>query len=209
MDDASTDRPARRRIDVISAMMSVITVASIVGIAWLRYGPTSSRERASTGDVAMDTEAPPLRLLDLKTAEPLVLFGLGDRVVWVVFWSAGAPSGRECLLELEPAWKRLRAHRRFAMVTAAVEAGEPARVRGVVEGNGIHLPVYLASPETQRLFHAQGGDLPLHVLIDAGGRVIAMARHAGRPTIDRIAEQVRRRLEELDPIGDTRFAAGG
>ncbi|MGP0062702.1 MAG: TlpA family protein disulfide reductase [Isosphaeraceae bacterium] len=207
MDDAPTDKPARRRIDVMSAMMAVVTVASIGGIAWLRYGPTSSSGHSPVTELAMDSEAPPLRLLDLKTSEPLVLFGLGDRVVWVVFWSAGAASGRECLEELEPVWNRLKGHRRFAMVTAAVEVGEAARVRGVMEGNGVHLPVYLATPETQRQFHVQGGDPPLHVLIDAGGRVIAMARHAGRPTIDRIAAQVRRRLEELDPIGETRFAS--
>jgi hypothetical protein len=209
MDATPTDKPVRRRLDVISAMMSVVTVAAIVGIAWLRYGPTSAFDRSPAVDLAMDTQAPPLRLLDMKTSEPLVLFGLSDRVVWVIFWSAGAPSGRECLLDLEPAWKRLRAHRRFALVTAAVESGDPARVRGVVEATGVELPVYLASPEMQRQFRAQSGDPPLHVLIDAGGRVIAMARHSGRHTIDRIAEQVRRRLDELDPIGDTRFASRG
>jgi hypothetical protein len=208
MDDVPTDKPTRRRIDVISAMMSMITVVSIMGFAWLRYGPRSASERTPVADLAMDAEAPPLRLLDLKTSEPLVLFGLNDRVVWVVFWSAGAPSGRECLTELEPAWKRLRAHRRFAMVTAAVEANDPARVRTLVESTGVDLPVYLASLETQGRFQVQGGDPPLHVVIDAGGRVIAMARQAGRPTIERIADQVRRRLDELDPIGDSRFASG-
>ena len=79
----------------------------------------------------------------------------------------------------------------------------------MVEAAGVNVPVYLASPETRRRFHAQGADPPLHILIDAGGNVIAMARHAGRPTIDRFAEQVRRRLDELDPIGETRFASGG
>ena len=209
MDDAPSGKPARCRIDAISAMMAAVTVAAVVGVAWLRYVPSSSSGQAPAAELAMDSEAPPLRLLDVKTAEPLVLFGLGDRVVWVVFWSAGAQSGRECLEELEPVWNRLKGSRRFALVTAAVEAGEPARVRGVMEGHGVHVPVYLASPETQRQFHVQGGDPPLHVLIDAGGRVIALARHAGRPTIDRIAEQIRRRLKELDPIGETRFASGG
>lgn len=186
--------------------MSAVTVAAIVGVAWLRYGPTSSSDRSSSTELAMEAEAPPLRLLDVKTSEPMVLIGLGDRVVWVVFWSAAAPSGRECLEEMERAWERLRSRRRFALVAAAVEVNKPASVRGVMEGSGIHLPVYLASSETQRQFHVQGGDPPLHVLIDAGGRVIAMARHAGRPTIDRMADQVRRRLDELDPIGETRFA---
>jgi hypothetical protein len=207
VDAAPTDKPARRKIDAISALMSAVTVAAILGIVWLRYGPMSSSERSTAAELAMDAEAPPLRLLDMKTSEPLVLFGLGDRVVWVVFWSADAPSGRECLTELEPAWNRLKVHRRFALVTAAVEADDPAKVRKVVEGQGVDLPVYLASPETQRRFHVQGGDPPLHVLIDAGGNVIAMARHAGRTTIDRIAEQVERRLDQLDPMGGTRFAS--
>ena len=34
-----------------------------------------------------------------------------------------------------------------------------------------------------------------------------MARGDGQPTIGRIAEQARRRLDELDPIGETRFAS--
>jgi hypothetical protein len=207
MDDAATDKPARRRIDPISAIMSAVTVAAIVGVGWLRYGPTSSADRAPAAGLAMDSEAPPLRLLDVRTSEPMVLIGLGDRVVWVVFWSAATPSGRECLEEMERPWERLKAHRRFAMVAAAVEVDKATSVRGVMEGAGVHLPVYLASPETQRQYHVQGGDPPLHVLIDAGGRVIATARHSGRPTVDRIAEQVRHRLEELDPIGETRFAA--
>jgi hypothetical protein len=202
MDDAATDKPPRRRIDLISAMMSAVTVTAIVGVGWLRYGPTSP-----AAGLAMDAEAPPLRLLDVRTSEPMVLIGLGDRVVWVVFWSAAAPSGRECLEEMERAWERLKAHRRFAMVAAAVEVDKAASVRGVMEGAGVHLPVYLASPEMQRQFQVQGADPPLHVLIDEGGRVIATARHAGRPTVDRIAEQVRRRLQELDPIGETRFAS--
>jgi hypothetical protein len=47
---------------------------------------------------------------------------------------------------------------------------------------------------------------PLHVLIDEDGRILALARGAGRPTIARIADQARRRLAELDPLDHTRFA---
>ena len=54
---------------------------------------------------------------------------------------------------------------------------------------------------------APSADPPLHVLIDAAGHVIAMARGAGRPTIDRIADQAKRQLDELDPLGDTRFVS--
>jgi len=46
-------------------------------------------------------------------------------------------------------------------------------------------------------------------LIDADGRILALARGAGRPTLERIAAQAGRRLEELDPMGATRFAAHG
>jgi hypothetical protein len=131
-------------------------------------------------------EAPPLRLTDPETSEPIVLVGLRDKVVWVVFWSAASPSGRSSLAELETASRRLRMHRRFAAVAAAV--------------------VYLAGPETRRRFHAESADPPLHVLIDAGGRILAMARGGGQPTIGRIAELARRRLDEIDPLGETRFA---
>jgi hypothetical protein len=132
--------------------------------------------------------------------------GLQGKVVWVVFWSAEASSGRTCLAELAAAVKRLEAHRRFAVVTAAVEAGHPGRVRATVAAHGVDLPVYLAAPETRRQFGAENADPPLHVLIDADGRVLAMARGAGRPTLERIAEQAGRRLDELDPLGPTRFA---
>ena len=187
--------------------MTAITVAAIVGAAWLRYGPRFPREGPEAADVSVGARAPLLRLLDLETSEPMLVLGLGDRVIWVVFWSAESPSGRACLPELEAAWKKLKAHRRFTLVTAAIEADKPAVVRAAVAASGVDLPVYLASPETRRRFHAQAADPPLHVVIDAGGQVVTMARHAGPSTIDRIAEQVRRRLEELDPIGETRFAA--
>jgi hypothetical protein len=155
----------------------------------------------------MGAEAPLLRLLDVKTSEPLVLVGLAGRVVWVVFWSAAAPSGRACLPELAAAWKGLKWHPRFALVTAAVEAGDPGSVSAVVEAGGWDLPVYLAGPETRRQFGAGSGDPPLHILIDEDGRIMVMARSASRATIERIADQARRRLDELDPLGQTRFAA--
>ena len=207
MDATTREHSCRRRVNAVTALMTVVTVTAMIGAAWLRYGPTSSRERPAAGDVAVGTEAPPLRLLDLKTSEPMVLMGLRDRVVWLVFWSAGSPSGPACLPELEAAWKKLKAHQRFALVTAAVETEDPGVVRAAVAASGVDLPVYLASPETRQRFHAQTADPPLHVVIDADGQVVAMARHSGQSTIDRIAEQVRRCLDELGPIGETRFAA--
>jgi hypothetical protein len=46
-------------------------------------------------------------------------------------------------------------------------------------------------------------------LIDADGRIIALAHGDGRKTIQRIAEQARCRLDELDSLGPTRFASRG
>jgi hypothetical protein len=200
--DEPTARPPRRRIDAMSGLMSAITLAAVLGTVWVRFGPPS-REAPM---VAVGRAAPPLRLLDVETSEPLVLIGLEGKVVWVVFWSAEAASGRSCLTELAAAGKRLRAHRRFALVTAAVEAGDPRRVRATVAALGVDLPVYLAGAATLRQFGAERADPPLHVLIDADGRVRAMARGAGRATIERFAAQAGRRLDELDPLGETRFA---
>ncbi len=197
--------PPRRRIDAMSGLMSAITLAALIGAVWMRFGP-SPRESQM---VAVGSTAPPLRLLDVATSDPLVLVGLQGKVVWVVFWSAEAASGRSCLVELASAVKRLQAHRRFAVVTAAVEAGDPERVRATVAAMGVNLPVYLAGAATRRQFGAERADPPLHVLIDADGRILALARGAGRPTLERIAAQAGRRLEELDPMGATRFAADG
>ena len=200
-----TTRPSRRRIEPMSGLMSAITLAALIGTLWMRCGPPS-RESAV---VAVGRAAPPLRLLDLETSEPMVLVGLQGKVVWVVFWSAEAASGRSCLVELAAIAKRLKAHRRFALVTAAIEAGDPARVRTTIAGISVDLPVYLAEAATRERFAVEEADPPLHVLIDADGRVLALARGAGRPTLERMAAQAGRRLDELDPMGQTRFAARG
>src|SRR5437868_6864296 len=107
--DEPPERPPRRGIEAMSGLMSVVTVAALIGAAWLRFGPSSSPEPPAVG-----AEAPPLRLLDLETSDPLVLVGLHGKVVRVVFWSAEAPSGRSCLSELAAAWQGLRPRRRFA-----------------------------------------------------------------------------------------------
>ena len=197
----------KRRVDVVTAVMMAVTVAALGGAAWMRFVRSPISPGSSTA--AVGSPAPPLRLIDRETSEPVVLVGLNSKVVWAVFWSSRSPkgTGTSCLAELESATKELRAHRRLAMIAAAVESDDPAAVAKAISAGGITLPVYLASPETRRRFHAESADPPLHVLIDAGGKVLAMARGDGRPTIDRIAELARRRLDELDPFGGTRFAA--
>jgi hypothetical protein len=201
--DAATEIWSRRRIDPMTALMIVMTVAGLVGAAWLRFGPSPAPQPAVVGGLA-----PPVQVIDLDTSEPMVLAGLRGKVVWVVFWSARSESGPACLPALDDVWKRLKAHRRFVFVAAAVETTDQAdRVRALASASQSNLPVYLASPETRRRYGAERADPPLHVLIDAAGQVVAIARGAGRATIERIADQAKRQLDELDPLGDTRFAS--
>jgi hypothetical protein len=202
--DVTSEPYPKRRVEPMSGLMLLVTVAALAGAAWLRFGRSSAPEASSA---VVGAQAPPLRLNDLETSEPVVLAGLNTKVVWVVFWSAGAPAGRTCLAELQTASRRLRMHRRFAMVTAAVEIDDPAAVRGAIQKADFKLPTYLAGAETRRRFHAESADPPLHVLIDAGGRILAIARGDGASAIGRIAEEARRRLDEIDPLGETRFAS--
>jgi hypothetical protein len=200
--DGATEIGSRCRIDPMSAFMIVMTAAGLLGTAWLRFGPTPPPPSLVIGG-----PAPPLQVLDLDSSEPMILAGLRGKVVWVVFWSAGSMSGPASLLALDDVWNRLKAHQRFVLVAAAVETDQPDRVRALTSARQINLPVYLAGPETRRRYGAERADPPRHVLIDAAGQIIAIARGAGRSTIDRIADQAKRQLEELDPLGDTRFAS--
>ncbi len=199
---ASTTTAFRGRIDFASVAMAAVTVAALLGAAWYRSGASLRPTPLAVGDLA-----PPLHLLDLNTAEPLVLAGPRGNVVWVVFWSADSPAGRSSLALLERTWSQLKTHRRFTLVTAAAEADQSARVRAVVAQNAKKLPVYLADPDTRRHYGALRPDPPLHILIDTNGRIMALARGAGRQTIERFADLARSRLEELDPLGATRFAS--
>ncbi len=202
--DLQSEPYPKRRVDAMSGVMMLVTLAALAGIAWLRFGRSSSPESATA---SVGAEAPPLRLIDLQTSEPIVLLGLNQKVAWLVFWSAGSATGRACLPELEAATRRLRMHSRFAMVPAAVEVGDPQAVRAAIRAADFKLPAYLAGPETRRRFGAENVDPPLHVLIDVGGHILAMARGDGPSAIRRIAEEAQRRLDELDPMGETRFAS--
>ena len=131
----------------------------------------------------------PLRLLDLETSEPVVLVGLRGKVVWVVFWSADSPSAT-----IEPGGDRTSME--LAQGARAVCHGggghrdrHPDRVRAVAAESGVKLPVYLASAETRRRFGAVEADPPLNVLIDADGRIAAIARGTSAQTIERIADR--------------------
>jgi hypothetical protein len=195
-----TEIPPRRRIDWVSGLMAGVTVAASLGAAWFYFGRQPSERSLVVG-----SPAPLLQLIDLETSEPLVLAGLHGKVVWIVFWSAGSTSGPSSLPVIARAWSRLKEHRRFGMAAAAIDS-EPARVRAVVADSQFEMPVYLASPESRRRFDAEVADPPLNVLVDAEGKVAAIARGTAPQTIDRLARQASRLLEELDPQGRTRFA---
>jgi hypothetical protein len=191
----------RWSIDWLSALMATVTVASLLGAAWLRSGSFTSRRSLSVGD-----PVPVLQLADLDSSEPILMAGLRGKVVWIVFWSAEAADASARLAAIARASKEIRHHRRFTLVTAAVPAGNPDRVRAVIAESGVDLPVYLASPDCLRRFSAENAEPPLNVLIDAEGQVIAIARGAGDATLSRLADQAKHRLDELDPMGNTRFA---
>jgi peroxiredoxin len=201
--DEARDIRSRRRVDGITAVMAVVTVASLVGAAWLRTRHQPANEPPTVGALA-----PPLRLLDPTTSEPIVLVGLRGKVVWVVFWSAEKPAGGSSLAAFQPAWNSLKAQGRFAMLAAAVEADKPDHVRAVAAENYVTLPVYLASAETRQRFGTLDVELPLSVLIDADGHIAALARGTSPQTIERIANQARRLLDGLGPADDLRFASG-
>ncbi len=189
------------RLDRVSVLLVLVTLALVGWTAWLRFGPASRPQPPAVGQAL-----PPLRLVDLETAQPRVLFGAKGKVSWVVFWSAGSPSGRAGLVQVEGVWKRLKAHRRFTMLTAAVNSDQPDRVRAALSEIHAVVPAYLAGPETLRRFGAELADPPLHLLVDGDGRIAALVRGAGQDTINRLAAQVQRWLEEIDPLGNTWFA---
>ncbi len=202
MDEAS-DIPTKRRIDGITAVMVSVTALSLVGAAWLHV----KQQQPDNQSLSVDSVAPPLRLLDLDTGEPIVLVGLRGKIVWVVFLSVGSPTGEKNLAAVAQAGNSFKVNPRFSMVVAAVDGQEPGRVRAAVAASGVTLPVYLASDETRRRFGLSSSDEPLQVLINAEGRIASLARGTSPQTNERLASQARRLLDELPPHDDTRFAS--
>ncbi len=191
----------RPRLDRTSAVMAAVTIVALLTFVWFRIGSSTSGKPLAVGD-----PAPLLRLVDLDSSEPLLVLGLKGKVVWIVFWSAEAPDAPQSLSAIARASSKIRAHRRFSIFTAAVGAAKPDRVRAAAAESGAALPLYLASADSIRRFGAENADPPLHVLIDENGQVIALARGTGSSTLERLADQAERRLDELDPQGTTRFA---
>jgi hypothetical protein len=197
----STPVRARANFDWASTVMAAVTIVALLAVLWFRFGAVSKVKPLSVGD-----KAPLLRLFDLESREPLLVLGLKGKVVWIVFWRADASDAPQALAAIARASSTIRAHRRFSMFAAAVGAGKPDHVREVMVQSGVSLPVYLAGADSVARFGAEPADPPLHVLLDEDGQVMAMARGTGQSTLDRLADQARRRLDELDPHGTTRFA---
>src|SRR4051812_39439822 len=99
--------------------MIAIILGALGTTAWLRFGPRPAGPTPAVGSVA-----PPLRLLEPETGEPVVLVGLHGRIVWVTFWTARSPSGPAVLRALDGAWARFRARSKFTRIAAAVEADD-------------------------------------------------------------------------------------
>lgn len=191
-----------RGFDKVSAVMALVTTVMVAWAGWLRFGPPR------TEPPAVGASAPALRLLNVFTSEPLVLLGLKGKVVWITFFSgADPPPGADDLTALETVWKRFKPRPRFAMAALEVDSGRGDRLRAAVAAAGTTLPTYLAAPETCRAFGVDLRRLPLHVLLDPSGRVAAVARGRGLSTLHRLGDQAERWLDEVEPLGRTRFAS--
>lgn len=181
--------------------MAVLTSVALAWTAWLRFSPVP------TEPPAVGSPMPALRLRDIGTTRPLVLLGLRGKVVWITFWSAADVNAPATLHDLDRVWRRLRSRSKFALIAAAVEADQGEAVRAAVGSAGTSLPVYLAAPATRDAFGADGARLPLNILVDDEGRIAAVAQGRTPQTLDRLVEQAESFLEEIEPLGKTRYAA--
>ncbi len=204
MNDDLAGKARARRFDRVSVVLAILTVLFVGWTAWLRFRPTP---RPAT--LAVGAALPPLKLIELETAQPLLLLGTKGNVTWIIFWSASSATGKECMENLEPVWKRLKAHRRFSMMTAAVFTDPPEQVKAALQGVHATIPGYRAGAEVLRRFGIDSAEPPLQVLVDGDGRIAALVRGGSAETIHRLATQAEHWLDEMDPLGPTRFAASG
>jgi hypothetical protein len=184
--------------------MAVATASALGWFAWERLQAPPPRDPPRVGAVP-----PSLRLVDVETGEPLLLFGLRGKVVWVTFWSAQGTGSRTLLAELDRVEPRLHGRGRFTMVAVAADRDRPAAVRAVARRARAAVPVYLGTAETLRAYGAVPGRLPLHVLIDDDGRIGVVAQGSDAATVARLARQAEQWLDVAVPFGGAHFAGGG
>ncbi len=194
----------RRGPDLLNAVMLGFTVIFLLGSAWIRFGPKEKPPSLVVGDIA-----PLIRLNDLEGQEPIVMLGLRNRVLWLTFWSVKSPEDRRDFRQLERIWKRFEGDPGFALLVSAIATDDPRGVHSEVASKRLKFPVYLASPETCRDFGAEPEELPLHFIIDADGRILAISHGRRDGSLDQLEELVRSRLKMRNPAGGSRFAMTG
>lgn len=190
-------------IDWPSLAMALATVGALAVFGWRQVREPAAPEVPGLGSV------PPLMTVrDPATSDPQIWLPPRDRVVWLSFWSASAPTGQEDLRALQGAWERLGERHRFAMLAVAVDVEREDSVRRAMAGAAASLPVAVATREAQRAYGIERAAtiLPLHLLIGSEGRIVAVARGSAAVTIDRFARQAGELLDLLVPVDRTRFA---
>lgn len=196
----TTAKPAG--FDWISALMAVAAsfLIAISGYGWLTGGQSgkSKAERPAVGSMA-----PPLRLIDPVTGEPVVLVGLQGKVVWVSFISTSSKTAQADYDALSQIWKRLRLHQKFAMAAVALPPADRDKVTRLIGGSAERLPTYIASESTASAFGVDPPHSPFHLILDPTGKVVAIG---GEGMTSRLAKEATRWLDDIEPTGWTRFA---
>ncbi|WZP00948.1 hypothetical protein EP7_002610 [Isosphaeraceae bacterium EP7] len=189
------------RMDWVALAMTAVIVLSLARFAWVRWSPGARPNPPIVGK-----SIPPLSLRDPSTAEPLVWVTPRDRVTWLTFYSATDPAASADLAVLESTWHRFRQRAHFAMLAVAANPDQEPAVARLLAQTKATLPTAVATQSTLATFDADRGTLPLHLILDTDGTLLAIAR--GRPPgqLERLTETVTRRLAELDPTGGARFA---
>ena len=195
--DARDDADRPRGSGAGWAFVAIVLVAAA---CWLRFGPGLFAR-----PIQMGSPMPPTRLESLHATGSRLLLGVEGQVLWLVLLTTDSPEASPLLPELEPVWRRLRTGGRFALAVAAVAPDAPDQARAALEGYRDTLPLYLAGREVPRSFGIDPEGEPWHFLIDARGRVAAMARGSNPTTVDRLARMVDDWIDDLAPASEIRF----
>jgi hypothetical protein len=179
--------------------MIAVTILALSWVAWQRW-PVARPE-----PLALGRKIPALKLVDPFTGAPISLPPTLGKVTWITLWSIESKSGQADLDRLEKLWNRFQIHDRFAMAAIAIDSAHPEPLRKALADSGSLLPTYLCDPSALGAFGINASELPLHLVLDETGRLIAISKGDG--SIDALADQVEARLELLEvPKKNRRFA---
>ena len=188
---------ARRRPDLLTALMAGFTVIFLVGTLWMRYGPAPQPNPPVVG-----ADAPGIVLVDPWGEDPNLFLGLRGKVVWLTFWSGRSPGVVDTL---ESIWRRHGGHRMFSMIAAAEEGTALTEIRSLQQQRGWSLPVYRAAATTRFEYGVQPELIPMHFLLD-DGKILASSLDFPTDPVGELENRLRSRLQELDPGGSMRYA---